>query len=229
MEMESISWYLTDLNVDKGDYLTGMVVTAMMVLKEYLDVSYEDLVKMLPSFRGVLEAGGATRIPHKDTLRKFSARLSEGLLDRVIGETARLMCGPDLVMAVDSTGFSESNASRHFVKRLRCFGTEDRVVRDFAKATFAADTGSLTIVSCDVASSHSADVRRFAPVLELAEGSGVSVSNSWPTRDTIRSRPTWMPEASWGPAWRRSSRSGRPSRNWPDMPGGRSRKDGSGG
>ena len=150
-ENESISWYLTDLNVDEGDYLAGMVATAIMVLehldlpeyfsrfsnrifgdrwkfgllvlKEYLDVSYEDLVKLLPSFRGVLGAGGAPRIPHKDTLRKFSGRLPEGLLDKVIGETARLMCGPDLVMAVDSTGFSESNASRHFVKRLKHFGT----------------------------------------------------------------------------------------------------------
>ncbi len=97
-EIETISWYLTDLNVHEGDFLAGMVVTAMavlehlempkyfsrfsnrifgdrwkfglLVLKEYLDVSYEDLVKLLPSFRGVFEAGGAPRIPHKDTLRK---------------------------------------------------------------------------------------------------------------------------------------------------------------
>jgi len=79
-------------------------------------------------------------------------------------------------MAVDSTGFSESNASRHFVKRLRYFGTEDRVVRDFAKATFAADTGSLAIVSCDVTDSHHADIKRFAPVLELARDTGVNVT-----------------------------------------------------
>ena len=49
-------------------------------------------------------------------------------------------------------------------------------MRDFAKATFAADTGSLTIVSCDVADSHNADVRRFAPVLELVKDTGVNVS-----------------------------------------------------
>ena len=203
-DIESISWYLTDLNVDEGDYLAGLVVTAMMVLehldlpeyfsrfsnrifgdrwkfgllvlKEYLDVSYEDLVRMLPSFRGVLDAGGAPRIPHKDTLRKFSGRLPEGLLDRVIGETARLMCGPDILMAVDSTGFSESNASRHFVKRLKYFGNENTVVRDFAKATFAVDTGSLVIVSCDVTDSHHADIKRFAPVLALAKDTGVNVS-----------------------------------------------------
>ena len=75
----------------------------LLVLKECLDVSYEDLVKLLPSLGGVLDAGGASRIPHKDTLRKFSGRLPDGMLDMVIGETARLLCGPDIVIAVDST------------------------------------------------------------------------------------------------------------------------------
>jgi hypothetical protein len=132
-------------------------------------------------------------------------------------------------MAVDSTGFSESNASRHFVKRLRYFGTEDRVVRDFAKATFAADTGSLAIVSCDVTDSHHADIKRFAPVLELARDTGVNVTKVVADKGYDSGRPTWMPEASWGPASRRSYRPGRPRRNWQDRPGGRSRKDGSGG
>jgi len=195
---------LTDLNVDRRDYLAGLVATAMavmdhldmpeyfsrfsnrifgdrwktglLVLKEFLDVSYEDLVKILPSMRGVLEAGGAPRIPHKDTLRKFSGRLPEGFLDRIIGETARLLCGSDVIAAVDSTGFSESNASKHFVKRLKFFGTEDQVVRDFAKATFVADVKSLAVISCDVADSHSSDFRRFAPALELAKGTGVRIS-----------------------------------------------------
>ena len=192
------------MNVNDKDYLAGLVVTVMavldhlelpeyfskfsnrifgdrwkfglLVLKEFLDVSYEDLVKVLPSMRGVLEAGGAPRIPHKDTLRKFSGRLPEGMLDRAIGETARLLCGSDVVAAVDSTGFSESNASRHFVKRLKYFGTEDRVVRDYAKATFAADVKSLAIISCDVVDSHTHDVKRFAPVLESAGRTGVSIS-----------------------------------------------------
>lgn len=192
------------MNVNNRDYLAALVSTAMavmdhldipeyfsrfsnrifgdrwkfglLVLKEFLDLSYEDLAKILPSLRGVLEAGGAPRIPHKDTLRKFSGRLPEGLLDKVIGETARLLCGSDVIAAMDSTGFSESNASKHFVKRLKYFGTEDRVVRDFAKATFVVDVRSLAIISCDVADSHQADVRRFAPALETAGRTGVKIS-----------------------------------------------------
>ena len=190
--------------MDDKDYLAGLVVTVMkvmdhlelpeyfsrfsnrifgdrwkfdlLVLKEFLDLSYEDLVKVLPSFSGVLKAGGASRIPHKDTLRNFSGRLPEGLLDMVIGETARLLCGTDVIAAVDSTGFSESNASRHFVKRLKYFGTEENVVRDFAKATLVADVKSFAVISCDVVDSHHADVKRFAPVLETASNSDMNIS-----------------------------------------------------
>ena len=192
------------MNVDGKDVLAATVATAMavldrfgvpehfsrfsnriygdrwkfglLVLKECLDVSYEDLVRMLPSFKGVMDAGGASRIPHKDTLRKFSGRLPDGLLDKAVGETARLLCGPDVVMAVDGTGFSMSNASRHFVRRLKQFGTEQQVVRDFAKASFAVDTKSLVIIACDVASSRCGDVKRFSPLLEKVTGTGVGVS-----------------------------------------------------
>ena len=146
------------------------------VLKEFLDLSYGDLSRILPSMRGVLEAGGASRIPHKDTLRKFSGRLPEDLLDKVIGKTARLLCGSDAIAAADSTGFSESNASKHFVKRLKYLGMEDQVVRDFAKATFVADMKSLAIISCYVIDSHQADVKWFTPALETAGRTGVKIS-----------------------------------------------------
>ncbi|MDC7951247.1 transposase [Methanomassiliicoccaceae archaeon COG_1] len=125
---------MTDSNANEKDFLAAVVKTVMKVLdhpefpdfsskysnrifndrwkaglsvlKEFLDVPYGDLVKSLPSFYGVLEMGCAERIPHKDTLMKFSGRLPEGLLDTILGETARLLCGPDIVMALDSTGMS---------------------------------------------------------------------------------------------------------------------------
>ena len=200
-DTESTDRYLTDSNVNEKDSLAAVVKTVMKaldhpefpdfssgysnrvfndrwkaglsVLKEFLDVPYGDLVKSLPSFYGVLEMGCAERIPHKDTLRKFSGRLPEGLLDTISGETARLLCGPDIVMALDSTGMSESNASRHFVKRSRQPGAEIMSVRDLAKVTLATDTRSLAILACDVAGSRAADVKRFAPTLELVNDAGI--------------------------------------------------------
>lgn len=200
-DTESTDWYLTDSNVNEKDSLAAVVKTVMKaldhpefpdfpsgysnrvfndrwkaglsVLKEFLDVPYGDLVKSLPSFYGVLEMGCAERIPHKDTLRKFSGRLPEGLLDTILGETARLLCGPDIVTALDSTGMSESNASRHFVKRSRQPGVEVVSVRDLAKVTLATDTRSLAILACDVAGSRAADVKRFAPTPEPVNDAGI--------------------------------------------------------
>ena len=195
------SWYFTD---SKGKDLLAAVVTAAMdilkhleypdrssvkskktygdrwkfgllVLKEFLDLSYRDLVAWLPSLSGVMGAGRVERVPHHTTLRKYSARVPDGLLDRVIGESARFLCGNDSIIAIDATGFSESNASKHFVKRLKHFGTLDSVVRDFAKATLAVDVSSKAIAVCDVATSHTADVSRFIPVAEKLKDTGIPV------------------------------------------------------
>lgn len=148
----------------------------LLVLKEFLDVSYRDLVMMLPSMKGVMKAGRVKRVPHHTTLRKFASRIPADLIDRVIGETARILVGNGSVYAVDATGYSESNASKHFIKRLKFFGTEESVVRDFAKVTLAAEIGSKAIAVCDVETSHVADVKRFVPVCEKLKDTGVPVS-----------------------------------------------------
>ena len=148
----------------------------MLVLKEFLDLSDRDLVRILPSLRGVMEAGRVERVPHHTTLRKYSKRVPEGLVDKVIGETARILCGNNSVIAVDATGFSESNASKHFVKRLKAFSTGTQTVRDFAMATLARDVQSKAIAVCDVATSHTADVKRFVPVSEKLKDTGIPVS-----------------------------------------------------
>ena len=201
---ESINWYLSDLDVGKKDVLAAIVKTVMLVLnhlefpefmsyysnrlyrddwkigllvlRKHQGKSYADFAAELPSHSGVLDAGGVSRIPHKDTLRKFAARLPEGFLDRMIGETARLLCGLDVVAAVDSTGFSENSASKHFIKRLKQFGTVNQTVRDFAKATFVTDTKTLAVISCDVSDVHSADVKRFAQALTAARRTGVTIA-----------------------------------------------------
>lgn len=149
---------------------------ALLALKEFMDLSYRDLVQVLPSLNGVMGAGHVKRVPHHTTLRKYSKRIPEELIDRVIGETARNLCGPDGIFAIDATGFSESNASKHFVKRLKFFGTENGVIRDFAKATLAADIRSKAVAVCDVTTSRHADVTRFVPVAEKLKDTGVPVS-----------------------------------------------------
>jgi hypothetical protein len=65
-------------------------------------------------------------------------------MDAALRSLAHLLCGRGMTVAVGSTGFSCSNASGHFVKRLKEMGPKveysDISVRRFAKASFAVDT-----------------------------------------------------------------------------------------
>ena len=123
----------------------------------------------------MLALGRARRVPDPSTLPKFASRLAGGVLDRAIAVAARPLCGTRTVIAVDSTGFTQSNASRHYVKRLTQLGSVEQVVRDFAKVTLAVDVDSKAVLACDVVTSHAADVKRLVPVLALVKDSGIPV------------------------------------------------------
>lgn len=148
----------------------------MLVLKEMLDLSYRDICGFLPSFGGVLAVGGINKIPDDSTLRKFAKRLDVRVLDMAIAETARKICGSGTVLAVDATGFSESNASRHYVMVLKRNCVESRPVKDFAKASLAVDVDTKAVVACDVATSRSGDVSRFLPLLNMVKESEIDVT-----------------------------------------------------
>ncbi|MCL2031975.1 MAG: transposase [Methanomassiliicoccaceae archaeon] len=65
-----------------------------------------------------------------------------------------------MVVAIDSTGFSLTNISGHMEKRVREFGVR-REKKDFVKTTFAVDTDTKMILSCDCTDKHSHDIKRM--------------------------------------------------------------------
>ena len=157
-------WYLNNLEVGRDVLAAVMVMTSrildrlgypaysssrskrtisdhckagLLVIKEWLDVSYRDLCGILPSMPGVMAAGGIRRPPEHSTLCKFAARFPAHILEAVLGETARMLCGPGTVVPVDATGYTESSASRHFVKRMKQMGAVVMTVKDYAKVNLA--------------------------------------------------------------------------------------------
>jgi len=148
----------------------------LLVLKEVTDKSFDDLVEDMPCIKGVMEIGGAEHPPDASTLRKFRNRVSVHLFDAAVRETARLICGSSVVLAVDSTGFSMSSASRHFVKRLTQTGVRKYAVRDYAKTTLAVDTGTFAVLSCDVRTTNISDYRLFRPAMMGAMLTGIDIS-----------------------------------------------------
>jgi len=200
---ESREWYLKGLGIGNDELAAVMTVVCvileqrgypeyssakskktfsdrckigLLVLKECFDVSYRTLCMILHSMPGVLAAGNMQKVPEHSTLRKFASRVDRDVLGSIVAETSLLICGPDVVGAVDSTGYSESNASRHFVTRMKQMGAVVMSVKDYAKVTLAADVTSKAVMGCIVSPSGTADVKTFAPVLESVARTGVNIN-----------------------------------------------------
>ena len=133
----------------------------LLVIRQLIGKSYEDLVDMLPSMAGVLDEAGISKMPDPSTLWKFAARLEPGFLEDMMQEVARRVCSDGMIVAVDSTGFSLTNISRHMEKRVKELGAEKKRKRDFVKTTYSIDTKTKMILSCDCADQHSHDVKRM--------------------------------------------------------------------
>jgi hypothetical protein len=109
---------------------------ALLIVKEFLGRSFAEFSRMLPSPGGVLDAAGISDIPEGSTLRKFRGRLDQDLLDAVLAAPGTMMVGnSEIVAATDATGMPTSHASRHYIVRLKHFGTEKTVVRGYTKMT----------------------------------------------------------------------------------------------
>jgi len=142
----------------------------VLIIRQYLDVSFREMCSMLSSMR--IWKG---KIPDHSTLVKFSKRMDAEILDRVLWAMAHMLCGNGMTIAVDSTGFSCSNASRHFVKRLKEMGSRitftNEPVRGFSKASFAVDVDTKMVLACDCVDSNHADVKRMTFLIDdLVEG-----------------------------------------------------------
>lgn len=147
----------------------------LLVIKEWLDLSYRDLSSLLPSLKGVMAAGNMSKAPDHSTLRKFAGRVDKEILDKVVGETARLLSSTGTVIAVDATGYSESSASRHYVKRLTQMGMKESTKKDYAKVTLAGDIVTKAVLACDICNSRTGDVKRFAPILKSVKLTSVTI------------------------------------------------------
>ena len=139
---------------------------SLLILRQYLGVSYARLCDNLYSLKSVMRASGIGRIPHPSTLRKFANRVHNNILNDVLRVMSLMVNGNGMTVAVDATGFSCSNASRHFVKRLKEMGSYVSNVRDYVKTTLAVDTETLMVLACKTSISNVHDVKHIPEILD---------------------------------------------------------------
>ena len=145
----------------------------LLALMEYLDKSFAEFTRILPSLESVIRISGITDIPEESTLRKFRRRLDPEILDKVIAYQSSMVIGnSETTIGIDATGFPSTHASRYYVMRLKQMGTENSVVRGFTKATFATCVHTKVLLAVDADDSRTADIKRLEPVVDKLAASG---------------------------------------------------------
>ena len=142
----------------------------LLVLKAKSNMSYQSFIEWIENFTGLWEYFELDRVPHFTTLHKFANRIPRRYLDIVIMMSSIEDNSGTLFTAIDSTGFSLTNASFYYtcvleqhVKKRKRGRPRKRRYRKHLKATFIVDTVNQFIVVVDVRRGPDNDNNIFIP------------------------------------------------------------------
>jgi len=100
------------------------------------------------------------KIPHFTTLQKALQRLSKGLLERMVRACHSLLDLKGMLSAIDGTGFSNTNPSHYYIKRI-----DGVKVKNFTKTVLLADLDSKLVLNMKSTSDYQAETLSFIPIL----------------------------------------------------------------
>lgn len=115
----------------------------LLVYKQSRKFTFEELLTDLADNVTLRAYLGLNKLPHFTTLIKFSQKLPNLVLDKLLSSFKSLISKPKRV-AIDSTGMSLDNASPHYCKRI---GLPFKK-RPFLKSTFIVDIEQYFILLC---------------------------------------------------------------------------------
>ena len=104
----------------------------LLMLRQYEHKSYRRFVEFLQESFGVIEYLGLSRIPHYTTLQKAAARLTHGMLIRILESFVMYTRIRKMFAGIDSTGLSHGQASYYYTKSAK-------LRRKFVKVSILAD------------------------------------------------------------------------------------------
>lgn len=144
---------------------------ALLVLKEYMNLSYRDMSMELGGNPIITEVLGLDFMPHHSTMAKFSKSVDKNDLKRTIMEFQVLADGG--LAAVDGTCLSDRGRSAHFERRMRDFGqkTPQKV---FTKASIVVDTEKKIVYAADSFAGKRHDVKFMSEMVRQLEGCRIS-------------------------------------------------------
>ncbi|QLH07451.1 IS5 family transposase [Nitrosopumilus ureiphilus] len=104
----------------------------LLVLRQYESKSYRRFVDFLHECFGVQQFLGLCKIPHYTTLQKAAARLTHGMLQKILESFVIHARIRKMFAGIDSTGLSHGQSSYYYTKRAR-------LRRKFVKISVCSD------------------------------------------------------------------------------------------
>jgi transposase len=134
-------------------------LTFLVAYKEKLNCSYRRFVKICEE-NFIQHMLCLKKIPHYTTLQKFVARTPKQLFEKLVKACRKLLNLKNIESSIDSTGFSNTNPSHHYCKRIH------KEVKNYTKTTFLTDNKTKLILNVKTVSDRTHDSTFFKPMIK---------------------------------------------------------------
>lgn len=131
----------------------------LLVYKEKLNVSYRRLVEICDE-NNLQRMLCIKRIPHFTTLQKFLQKINKTVFEKMVRACHKILSLKNIEASVDGTGFSNTNPSHYYSKRVD--GVE---VKNFTKTVFLTDNKTKLVLNIRTHSDRSSETLDFIPLV----------------------------------------------------------------
>jgi transposase len=139
----------------------GNIRLAFLVCyKEKLNVSYRRFIEICNE-NGVQRMLCIKRIPHFTTLQKFVQRTPKLLFEGLVRACRKLLNLHDVTVSIDGTGFSNTNPSHYYCKRV-----DGKTAKNYTKTLFLADNKTKLVLNIRTHSDHRNETIHFIPLVK---------------------------------------------------------------
>ncbi|MBI5884564.1 IS5 family transposase [archaeon] len=131
-----------------------------LIMKERNQASYRRLVEMADE-NGWTRMLGIKKVPHFSTIQKFLQRINKQVFRRMVRACAKLINAFKVDASIDGTGFSLTNPSAHYLKRIN--GSMPKVP---LKTSIIVDNKRRIVLNVDAHADNRHDNRDFLPLVK---------------------------------------------------------------